>query len=322
MNAPEIEDDNEYAQFIEWYVETFDANNTPTFDDFVKAHLIAQTDDLEGDEITENEEGMTYDVWESEKTSFAFFTQEDTSNENCQVWCISTFLWDNERWEGKAVASAYTYLMYCPSGAESDVFDMLDCDWADVNESMLPLLQTMPATTCRMFALGLVGLTHLHCTSSTTPAYKTMLNQIIVERILPGIGADPYVMFYGTIPAGYNFSLEDMTADATRLRGADEIKGLMVLEQRFSDQHAHIAWQFAKLKASPVSDIELSMRILDHKVYCEEVLMHMDETQGVYMNSIEEPREEMLTYDEYLSGNYESVGLDAKETEELKDGAQ
>lgn len=308
----EKQEDTSYMDFIDWYMETFDSGKKPSFADYLKAHVITEKKSFPTAQLRDKENQPTFDVWEHENTSFAFTIAEDQPTSESQVWCVSTYLWDNPKWEGEPVAYADTFLFYCPSGDEKEVFEAIDY----AAETMLPLLAFYPATTCRAFALGMIGLTHLDCLSSVTPAYKTMLNQIINERILPGLNAHPYIMLYDSIAPGYNFSIDEMISDIDLIPVQDEVKAISLVEQRIADQNGHISWQMAKLKATPIGELELCMHILDKDVYCEEILFHIDETNGTYTNSIVEPREEPLTYEDYAEGNFEPVGVPQQSTSE------
>ncbi len=308
MQEEKLDPQNEFEAFLNWYYETFDGRKAPSFQDLIKAHIIEQTKELEDDDyfdaIKANQ--IIQVPIREENAGLQFFVELENTSEHTSVTCISAYLFDNTECKGKAVARSFTYILYAPRGREDDTFDITNTDWADVNEYMTELLVLHPGTFSRMLAIGTVALTNLQCRSDVIPTYKTLLNDLVIEEILPLIKSvpNPYAMFYPTSAPGYTFTFEEMAEDIERMYGADKAKGYMLLEQRGEDEARNIDWMKSRLGAVPLETVALSLRILEEKVYSAPIMFSIGD-ENMFINSMQEPRDEPLSYEQYEQGNYE-----------------
>lgn len=292
------------TSFEDWYEHQFGPNGTPTFSDYVKAHLIGATPSIDTSELMRQGRNARLLPIDEGRRCVGFYLDRIKVKKRVNVWGLASFLFDSPEPDTEAAAVAYTFILEVPGGMESDVFAAIDCDWEDVGNALFPLLHLYPETTCRLMALGHVGYTTLTSTSHTSPGLKLLLNQALTETILPSLDLMPYVMLYDTVAPGYRADFEIMIEDANRLPLADHQKALALITIRSDDEDNHLGWMRQHLNCSPLANLSLAMTVLSDDTYTEEILFTFNFEQECFAPAIEESRESPLNYEDYLGGRY------------------
>jgi hypothetical protein len=312
-NAPTIDPD-----FLEaegnWYDDAFAPGATPSFADFLRAHIDSDFRIVD-DAIRECEPGECTQLLLPGNFGVLFYSNTELVGDYGVVTCIISYLYDNHACTGPAKAGAMTFIMQVDSGNEKDIFRTLDrTKWSEISSGFFGLLQNYPATTCRLFAAGAVGYSVSSLSNTATPDLRQKLVAAICEHALPMFQLAPLVMLYDRVAPGYHYPADFMREDYARLNPTDQLTARALMASRAADDEAYLSWLRREMHAFPIERTDLSMAVLDIDRYSDMTgLFLLDRSTLGMTPSHPEPRGTPLSLDEYLDGKFSPLAPEEPE---------
>jgi hypothetical protein len=291
-----------------WYDDAFAPGQTPSFADFVRAH-IDSTFSVVDDIIRDCPRDKVTQMILPNDFGLLFYSDRERIGRTARITCLISYLYDNRACKGTPKAGSFTFIMQVQSGKEKDIFRMLDkSKWSEISSGMFGLLQNYPATVCRLFANGTIGYTFSYLGSAESPNLRAKLAQTVNESVLPLLELSPYVMLYDAVAPGYHCPADFMQEDFLRLSATDRGTARAIMDARPADDAAFSSWLKRELQARPIPLTDVAMSILDPEAYRVAAgLFELSPDRQSFTPSFAEPRTTPLSLEDYLNGRYTPV---------------